>query len=128
MSEIIVALITGGLALLGTTITVAASSRRQRTERQEDLKGVVEEVRSELREHSAKSDARIDALTAQVEKHNKVVERTFKLESDRDNLFHRYDEVHDQLQAIQQDAHHAVERADAAHNRLDRANIMTGKS
>lgn len=32
-------------------------------------------------------------LRRDVEKHNSVVERTFKLESEVDNLYHRYDEL-----------------------------------
>lgn len=32
-------------------------------------------------------------LRRDVEKHNSVVERTYKLESEVDNLYHRYDEL-----------------------------------
>ena len=35
----------------------------------------------------------IETLTATVDKHNNMVERTYKLESDVDNLYHRYDEL-----------------------------------
>jgi hypothetical protein len=35
----------------------------------------------------------IDTLTKTVEKHNNVVERTYKLETEVDNLYHRYDEL-----------------------------------
>ena len=35
----------------------------------------------------------IETLTTTVDKHNNMVERTYKLESDVDNLYHRYDEL-----------------------------------
>lgn len=35
----------------------------------------------------------IDSLTKQVEKHNSVIERTYRLEQDVANLYHRYDEM-----------------------------------
>ena len=35
----------------------------------------------------------IETLTKTVDKHNHVVERTTKLETEVDNLYHRYDEL-----------------------------------
>ena len=35
----------------------------------------------------------IEALTKTVDKHNHVVERTTKLETEVENLYHRYDEL-----------------------------------
>ena len=35
----------------------------------------------------------IETLTTTVDRHNNMVERTYKLESDVDNLYHRYDEL-----------------------------------
>lgn len=35
----------------------------------------------------------IDNLAKVTEKHNNVIERTFKLETDVDNLYHRYEEL-----------------------------------
>lgn len=35
----------------------------------------------------------IDNLAKVTEKHNAVIERTFKLETDVDNLYHRYEEL-----------------------------------
>lgn len=37
----------------------------------------------------------IETLTSTVEKHNNMVERTYKLEQDVDNLYHRYNELRD---------------------------------
>ena len=44
-----------------------------------------------------KLETKIDGLTAQVEKHNRIVERTYKLEQDVANLYHRYDELRDDI-------------------------------
>ena len=41
----------------------------------------------------ARLEAKLDALKADVEKHNQMVERTYKLETDVTNLYHRYDEL-----------------------------------
>ena len=63
---------------------------------------------------------RIDQLTAEVEKHNNVVERVYRLEEQSKTLFTRYGEVHEATQELAKKAVHASERADAAHNRIDR--------
>ena len=39
----------------------------------------------------------IEQLKAETEKHNQVMERTFKLESDVNNLYHRYDDLRDEM-------------------------------
>ena len=66
---------------------------------------------------------KLDSLIAQVEKHNKIVERTFKLEEQVKTLFIDYNELHGVAQGLAETARHASERADAAHNRLDRSGI-----
>ena len=66
---------------------------------------------------------KLDSLITQVEKHNKLVERTFKLEEQVKTLFNDYSELHDATQGLAVTARHASERADAAHNRLDRSGI-----
>lgn len=40
-----------------------------------------------------KLETMIATLTKTVDKHNEVVERTYKLETEVDNLYHRYDEM-----------------------------------
>lgn len=42
----------------------------------------------------------ISTLTAEVHKHNGVVERTFKLESDRDTIFHQLEEIKSELKEL----------------------------
>lgn len=65
MEAIIAALITGGLALVGVIIT---NNKNQAL------------MDAKLDKQMAVINTEIKGLTQQVEKHNKVVERTFKLE------------------------------------------------
>ena len=44
-------------------------------------------------ERLTKLETMIEDLRRDVEKHNSVVERTFKLETEVGNLYHRYDEL-----------------------------------
>ena len=70
MSEaIIVAAISGGLALIGTIITVLVSNKSQ-----------AKEMYARMDKHQAVTDEKIDELSRRVEKHNNMIERTFDLE------------------------------------------------
>lgn len=61
MSEaVVVALITGGVSLIGTVITVLATSRK---------------TGEEMRIHQAVTDTKIEELTREVRKHNGFAER-----------------------------------------------------
>lgn len=73
---IIVALITGGLALLGTVITVRAGNQK---------------ISAELHEHNAVQDERIRNLTEEVRKHNSFAERIPTLEARFDSIEKRID-------------------------------------
>lgn len=42
-------------------------------------------------------ETKMDALSAKVEKHNNLVERTYKLESEVATSFHRIDELREEL-------------------------------
>lgn len=44
---------------------------------------------------------RVDELSKKVEKHNQVVERTFKLEGDTATLFKKQDELRDDIRRLQ---------------------------
>lgn len=61
------ALITAGVTLIGTTLTVYGGNKK---------------ISNELDKHNAVQDERISELTRRVELHNQVVERTYQLESD----------------------------------------------
>ena len=61
----IVALITGGLSLLGVVLTNSASNKK---------------VQNSIETHQAVTDEQLKDLTRQVEKHNSVIERTYIVE------------------------------------------------
>lgn len=44
-----------------------------------------------------KLETMIDTLTKTVDKHNEVVERTYKLETEVSNIYHRIDEMKENL-------------------------------
>lgn len=41
----------------------------------------------------AKTEQKLDDLKDQVEKHNQVIERTYRLETEVSNLYYRYDKL-----------------------------------
>ena len=70
MSEAIaVALITGGLSLIGVIVTCAVGNKK-----------TTDKVTHKLEVHQAVTDTKLEALRVEVNKHNNVIERTFKLE------------------------------------------------
>lgn len=48
----------------------------------------------------ARLETKLDVLSARVEKHNSVVERMYKLETEVDNLYHRYAELKNDMHDI----------------------------
>lgn len=60
-------------------------------------KRVTEEHDREQVRALAKLETKMDLLTERVDKHNQVVEKTYRLEADVTNLYHRYDEVEEAL-------------------------------
>ena len=62
---IIISIITGALSLAGVILTNMNSNRK---------------IEQQLEISMAVTDTKLEALTKQVEKHNQIVERTFKLE------------------------------------------------
>ncbi len=87
--EIIVALITGGLSLLGVVITNNASNKK---------------MQNNIKTHQAVFDERLKDLTRQVEKHNSVIERTYEAETQIDVLKekqrvanHRIDDIENKI-------------------------------
>ena len=40
-------------------------------------------------------EAMIETLSERVQKHNNLIERMYKVETEVDNLYHRYDEIKD---------------------------------
>lgn len=77
MNEIVVALIAGGVSLVGTVITVVVTNRqtiaaldKSSSLADEAIKGQISTIHAEIK-----------ALSDRVDKHNKIVERTYALES-----------------------------------------------
>ncbi len=74
MQEILVAVITGGLALVGVVITNVAGNRR---------------AEEKLRIAQAVTDAKIEALTREVRKHNGFAEKIPVIQRDIEVANHR---------------------------------------
>lgn len=71
MNEIIVALITGGLALLGVIISNKSSENR---------------IQHQLIAHQAVTDTKIDELTREVREHNNFAKRMPVVENEIDHI------------------------------------------
>lgn len=85
MSEaVIVALITGGLSLVGVIVAQLIISNKTANEMYAKLDKHSElndqKLAASLEKFQAVTDTKIDNLTAEVHKHNNLVERTYKLE------------------------------------------------
>lgn len=88
-SEIITALISGFTTLLVAMGTWHITSRKDRAENKElimksinELKDDITNISANFQQHTAIIDLKITDLTKQVEKHNNVIERTYKLEQE----------------------------------------------
>ena len=75
MESIVVAIITGGLALVGVIITNINGNKQ-----------IAKDVKSQLEISLAVQNTKLEDLTKQVEKHNQVIERTYKLEQSVDDI------------------------------------------
>ena len=82
--------------IIGWCVTIAVAvfgsyqaAKRAADERERQTLEELAEIRIEIKH-----------LIQEVEKHNRVMERTFKLETEVDNLYHRYAEIHDDLKGI----------------------------
>lgn len=73
MTEIIVAAITGGLALIGVIITNYSSNKK---------------ITETLNTSQAVTNEKIDNLERSVEKHNQIIERFYKLEGQMEEVQH----------------------------------------
>lgn len=93
--SVIVALITGGVTLLGTIITVVLSHRqtiatleKNSEVSDEKIKGRIDVLQADLR-----------TLSNRVDAHNRVVERTYNLER-------RADVIDEKIAQIERSGHH----------------------
>ena len=101
MSEsIIVAIITGGLSLLGVIITVAVTSHRTTIQQQESNARMIAELKSRSDASDAKLDkevallrAEVDELMREVRIHNNFAQRMPVVETDIQNMKTQIDEL-----------------------------------
>ena len=86
--EIIVAIVTAAVSLIGTIITVLAANRQ--TLATLDKKSELSDAKldAKLERHQAVTDTKIDELTRKVEKHNNLIERTYILEGQMSEVKH----------------------------------------
>ncbi len=82
MQAIMVALITSGITLIGTIITVISSGNSTR-----------EKIEAELDKHNAVQDERIKNLTEEVKKHNGFAERIPSVEARIDVIESRIEKL-----------------------------------
>ena len=76
-SAILVAVITAGVSLIGTIITVLTANKSTLAAMSEQSKLADEKIQGQI----AVIDNKIETLSTRVEKHNSMVERTYNLES-----------------------------------------------
>lgn len=86
-TEIVVALISGAVTLIGSLTTWRITSRKDQDKTREELKTNIESLKDDIssvnanfQQQFAVMDVKIETLSNRVEKHNNVIERTYKLE------------------------------------------------
>jgi outer membrane murein-binding lipoprotein Lpp len=92
-SAIICALISGAVTLVGSLTTWRITAKKDQGETRKQLKAEIDSLKEDVtginatfQQHIAVIDVKIDTLSARVEKHNQVMERTFKLEQAVEDL------------------------------------------
>ena len=89
MSEAIwAAVITAVLTLAGTVITVLSANRQTLAALDKKSELSDAKLEAELKKHQAVTDTKIDELTKKVEKHNNMIERTYRLEGEVTQMRH----------------------------------------
>lgn len=100
MSEaIIVALISGGVTLIGTVISVIVSHKGTLEKIDANSKVADEKIQGEI--NVLKADIR--TLSNRVEAHNKVIERTYKLEERMSVAEERISDAHHRINEVRGD-------------------------
>lgn len=99
-SSVLVAIITSSLGLVGTICTVFFGQKKTRDDTSmqltkqnltisSQLEQQQRDIMSQLEQHNAVQDERIRTLSDRVDAHNRVIERTYKLEGRVDCLSRR---------------------------------------
>ena len=76
-TNVIVAIITAGVSLIGTVITVMMANRQALAAMSEQSKLTDEKIKGKI----SVIETKIDELSKRIEKHNQMVERTYSLET-----------------------------------------------
>ena len=86
-SAIICALISGAVTLIGSLTTWRITAKKDQDETRKMLKADIEGLKDDIsginanfQQQIAVIDVKIETLSTRVEKHNNVIERTYKLE------------------------------------------------
>jgi chromosome segregation ATPase len=89
----------GWIAVKNSTNSRFAHIESEQASMRTALDQLSEDTRAtrDLSKQIAALSAKMDDLRADVSKHNSVIERTYKLESDSATAFHRIDELRDEL-------------------------------
>lgn len=80
MESIIVALIAGGLSLVGTIITVQNNNQKIIREMKAEFSKEMQEMKTEFVKSKAITDTKLEDLTQEVRRHNNFAERVPVLE------------------------------------------------
>lgn len=80
MESIIVALIAGGLSLVGTVITVQSNNQKIIREMKAEFSKEMQEIKTEFVKSKAITDTKLEDLTQEVRRHNNFAERVPVLE------------------------------------------------
>ena len=88
---IIVALITGGLSLVGVVVTCLATNRKTQSDIKEELKASHAKIQEEFRVAQAVTDTKIEELTREVREHNNFAKRMPVVENE---IKHLEEDVH----------------------------------
>ena len=94
MESIIVALIAGGLSLVGTIITVQNNNQKIIREMKAEFSKEMQDMKTEFVKSKAVTDTKLEDLTQEVRRHNGFAERVPVLEqqvkgiNDKIEIFH----------------------------------------
>jgi hypothetical protein len=80
MESILVALIAGGLSLIGTIITVRQNNQKIIQDMKDEFKKEMQDMKTEFVKSKAVTDTKLEDLTQEVRRHNGFAERVPVLE------------------------------------------------
>lgn len=86
-------IIVAALSLIGTIVTVWAANKHTLSELEKKSELSDAKLDAKLEKHQAVTDTKIDELARKVEKHNNMIERTFKLEGRMNEAEHEINDL-----------------------------------